>query len=102
MIAAPHGTRRGPGARQSPVTADLAGAGPCMPACEPDGSAAMTGTKPAARPGEPPRDLAARLFRVLYSRFGLGDLTCQISAAAPPGPDRGPCDPPCCPRAGSS
>jgi len=83
----------------------------------------MTSTAPAARPSEPPRDLAARLFRVLCPQFGLraagdlhvavpvtpwyagssqGDLACQISAAASRRLDRDPCDPPCRPRAGST
>ena len=61
------------------------------------------------RPGQPPRDLAARLFRALYSQFELrtfGDLhvavprgtpwydgrslteiACQISGVPCPGPD---------------
>jgi hypothetical protein len=65
----------------------------------------MTGTAP----GQPPRDLAARLFRALYSGFeprtvageyvavpmgtplyaGLSpaDIACQIGAASPPAPD---------------
>ena len=68
----------------------------------------MTGTPHGGPPGQPPRDLAARLFRALYSgvelhTFGrehvavprgtpwysgytLGHIARQISSALPPGP----------------
>jgi hypothetical protein len=61
------------------------------------------------RPGQPPRDLAARLFRALYSEFelrtfgdlhvavprgtpwyagrSLAEIACQISGVPCPGPD---------------
>ena len=67
----------------------------------------MTGTPHGGLPGQPPRDLAARLFRALYSGFELrtvggthvavprgtpwyaghtlSDLARQISSAIPPG-----------------
>jgi hypothetical protein len=69
----------------------------------------MTGTTHGGRPGQPPRDLAARLFRALYSDFelrtlggehvaiprgtpwyaghNLSDVARQISSALPRGPD---------------
>jgi hypothetical protein len=83
----------------------------------------MTGPIPGARPGQPPRDLAARLFRALYSQFELrtlgdlhvavpkgtrwyaehtlSDLACQISAVPSPGSDCDPGDQPRRRQAGS-
>ncbi len=68
----------------------------------------MTRTTHGGSPGQPPRDLAVRLFRALYPDFelhtlggtrvavpkgtpwyagrNLSDLVCQISAALPPSP----------------
>lgn len=83
----------------------------------------MSGNASGARPGQPPHDLAARLFRALYPELDLrvlGDLhvavpkgaPCytgrtlseivrQISTASAPGPDRDPGGQPGCSHAGN-
>ncbi len=46
----------------------------------------MTGTTAGARPGQPPRDLAPRLLRALYSQSGLrtfGDLHIAVPKGTP-------------------
>jgi hypothetical protein len=45
----------------------------------------MTGTTPGARPGQPPRDLAARLFRALYTDRELRALGGGLHVAVPKG-----------------